>query len=62
MEVTDTDRLQWLAENMELIFGKGEYASWQLCSHLFYVHSDRETCRLDDLRESIDWAMQQSAP
>ena len=58
MEATDTDRLQWLADNMQMNFGKRDRAQWLMENMSLVVESDREACRLDDLRKSIDEAMQ----
>ena len=54
----DTQRLQWLADNMQMNFGKRDRAQWLMENMPLVVDSDRETCRLDDLRKSIDEAMQ----
>jgi hypothetical protein len=50
--VTDTERLQKLADMMELSYGSRDTGLWTF--PLGAVHSNRECCTLDDLRAFID--------
>ena len=60
MEVTDTDRLQWLADNMQMNFGWRDHAQWLMENMPLVVNSGRDTCQLDDLRKAIDEAMNEN--
>jgi len=50
--MTDTDRLQKLADMMEMSFGRHETGMWQF--PIVMIKSSREGCTLDDLRAFID--------
>lgn len=56
----DTQRLQWLADNMQMNFGKRDRAQWLMENMPLVVESDREACQLDDLRKAIDEAMNEN--
>jgi len=50
--MTDTERLQKLADMMEMSFGRHDTGMWLF--PLGAVKSSREGCTLDDLRAFID--------
>lgn len=50
--MTDTERLQKLADMMEMSFGRNDTGMWLF--PLGAVESSREGCTLDDLRAFID--------
>lgn len=50
--MTDTERLQKLADMMEMSFGRHDTGMWMFT--VGAVKSSREGCTLDDLRAFID--------
>jgi len=55
----DTDRLQWLADNMMMQSGYKNTGTWAL-PDLPWVESGRESCLIEDLRCVIDTHIEQS--
>jgi len=55
----DTDRLQWLADNMMMQSGYKNTGTWAL-PDLPWVASGRESCLIEDLRCVIDTHIEQS--
>lgn len=56
----DAVRIEWLASQARMIYGRKGEASYQLEELPELIHSDREECRPDDLRRAIDEAMEKA--
>lgn len=54
----DAARIEWLASQARMIYGRKGEARYQLEELPEPIQSDREECRPDDLRRSIDEAME----
>jgi hypothetical protein len=50
--MTDTERLQKLADMMSLSYGRKDGALWVF--PLAVIESERERCTIDDLRNFLD--------
>ncbi len=56
----DAVRIEWLASQARMIYGRKGEASYQLEELSELIHSGREECRPDDLRRAIDEAMERA--
>ncbi len=50
----DAERIEWLASQMQMTYGRRELGYWQLKPFMLPVESDRNACSADDLRRAID--------
>lgn len=54
----DTARIDWLADQARMVYGRRDVGSYQLAELPYLIQSSREECRPDDLRRAIDEEME----